>query len=295
MNPIWRRMACAFALTASLPAAAAAWDAAAVARDLDSGQASRALAAARARLADQPNDPQARFFQAMAKARIGDIAGAIDGYRMLAAQYPQRARVWNNLGVLYARRGRLEAARRALARAVAAEPGYAAARSNLGDIYAALAQRAWLAARQQGADAQAMQRRLDGLRQALPALANVPAAPANAAAPAKLSRAIDAVLARWARARSQQNVAAYLAVYSNNYQPAGDTTRAQWLRNQRARLSQPPSVRVSVSDVQVAPAGAKRAQASFHEHYRSPKADRRLTKHMLFVHEDGAWRILRES
>ncbi|WP_353224151.1 tetratricopeptide repeat protein [Salinisphaera hydrothermalis] len=306
----------ALALVVSLPAAAD-WNPAAVRHDLTRGEAVQALQATHARLADQADDPQAQFLQAMALADTGDIAGAVALYRTLSRKYPQRARVWNNLGVLYARQGRLAEARKALSRAVESAPGYATAETNLGDVYLALASDAYRRAQQQGADADAMNRRRRALEQLLPSLpsaaagdadaANAPqavkpsdaaSAPSpNAAASTSTAtdQAIDQVLSRWAKAWSAQDLAAYLAVYSNDYQPSGDTSRAQWIRQQRVRVTQPKSVDVRVSDIQVTKDSADRAQATFHEHYQAAGQERDATRHMVFVREDGNWRIRRES
>ena len=299
--------------------AAADWDPAAVGRQLSSGEAAQALEATQARLADQPDDPQARFLQAMALADTGDPAGAIELYRKLSAQYPRRARIWNNLGVLYARQGHLDEARTALSHAVEAQPGYATADENLGDVYIAMASEAYRRAQQQGADADAMNRRRGALERLVPSLPSVaestpmgPGAdkPSTSSGPVAASagqpdarestsrdtsQAINQVLSRWAKAWSDQDVAAYLSVYSNDYQPAGDTTRAQWIRQQRVRVTQPKSVDVSVSDIQVSADSADRAQASFHEHYQAAGHERDATRHMVFVREDGNWRIRRES
>lgn len=322
MKRLFSSIACIAALATGLPAPAIAdWDPGAIGQELSNGQAPQALEATRARLADHPDDPQARFLQAMALAQTGNVDGAVDLYRRLAAQYPERARVWNNLGVLYARQGRLDEARDALAHAVESEPGYAAAEENLGDVYIVLASNAYRRAQQQGADADAMNQRRHALERLVPSLPSAaepsavsatsskpPAsgspvatrpsdnvAPTADSAPAEASQAIDKVLSRWAHAWSQQDLSAYLAAYSDDYQPQGKTSRAQWIRQQRVLVTQPKSVNVSVSDVRVTAESANRARATFSEHYRAAGDEREATKHMLFVREDGAWRIRQES
>lgn len=309
-------------LAGALPAAAADWDAHAVGQDLSQGQGAPALTAANARLAAHPDDPQARFFKAMALAETGDIAQAIDIYEALGRQYPQRARVWNNLGILYARAGQLDKARGALVQALDVEPDYAVAEQNLGDVYVALARRAYGQAASQHADDSALRHKADVLSRLVPSLPDADRAAVKQAAPDASTtaiaaahatpaaspepssppagsgdsrQAIDDVLSRWAKAWSAQDFPAYLAVYSNDYQPAGETSMAQWIREQKSRVTTPRSVAVSVSDVQITPDGADRARATFEEHYRAPGSDREATRHMLFVREDGAWRIRRES
>lgn len=302
-------------------AAADDWNPAAIGHELSNGQAVQALEATNARLADQPDDPQAQFLQAMALAQTGDVAHAIDLYRTLSATYPQRAHIWNNLGVLYARKGRLGQARDALAHAVEAEPDYATADENLGDVYVALASAAYRRAQQRGVDAEAMNRRRSALARLVPSLPSAAESPAASstsndasaadaagpdqsrgasqtpadAAPAAARQAINQLLSRWAKAWSQQDLSAYLAVYSDDYQPPGKTSRAQWIRQQRERVTQPKSVAVKVSEVQVTAESANRARATFRAHYRAAGNERDTTRHMLLVREDGSWRIRQES
>lgn len=306
---------------AASPVTAADWNAASVQHDLSQGQAATALEATRARLADQPADPEARFLQAMAEARTGDLADAVQTYRQLAQQYPQRARIWNNLGVLYARQGRLDAARDALTRALAAEPGYGEAEENLGDVYVALAGQAYGHAETTDAGNASAHRKHAQLARLVPSLPSAPDAQAasssagkdqshaqsgssdtaaktaqnDAADPSRTRAAIDDVLSHWARAWSNRDLSAYLSVYSNDYQPPSGTTRVQWIREQRTRIKNSSSVDVNVSDVRVSAQGDDRVKATFTEHYRAPDDDREATRHMVFVREDGAWRIRRES
>lgn len=291
---------------------------------LADGAPDRALSDLRQPLAEQPDNPRLRFVQALALADTGRPDEALAIFEALSDQYPQRARLWNNLGVLYARQGRLDQARDSLQRAVTLAPNYADARENLGDVYIALADAAYREA-EQNSDAHA---RLENKRQRLDGLLPFPAAPAAAveagANPAvaestgsagrktlppateqsptqaraeddRLDRQIDQTLSRWARARSARDVSAYLASYSDDYQPAGDLSRAEWIRRQRTRLKTQDSVHVQIDDIRVEREADTRASVTFHERYRSPKSSRDARRHMVFVREDGDWRIVRES
>jgi tetratricopeptide (TPR) repeat protein len=114
-----------------------------VTRLLREGHPAEALAAAEARIASNPNEPLARFLKGVARADLGREDEAIAVYRALNDEYPELPEPYNNLGVIYAARGELEKARAALEVALVANPDYATAHENLGDVYLALAVRAW--------------------------------------------------------------------------------------------------------------------------------------------------------
>ena len=64
---------------------------------------------------------------------------AIAIFRALSEEMPELAQPHNNLGVLYAAKGRYDEARRELEMAILADPKYALAYENLGDVYARMA------------------------------------------------------------------------------------------------------------------------------------------------------------
>ena len=64
---------------------------------------------------------------------------AISVFRSVSDDRPELPEPYNNLGVLYAGQGRYEEARRALESAILADPKYATAHENLGDVYARMA------------------------------------------------------------------------------------------------------------------------------------------------------------
>jgi tetratricopeptide (TPR) repeat protein len=127
-------------------AAAMGWTPAAVADDysdvntlLHSGKLTEALARADQYLAAKPRDPQMRFLKGVIQTQAGRTAEAIETYTALTQEYPELAEPYNNLAVLYAGQSQFEKARVALEQALRANPGYATALENLGDVYAKLA------------------------------------------------------------------------------------------------------------------------------------------------------------
>lgn len=86
-----------------------------------------------------PKDPRGRFLKGVVLAQQNRIDEAIGIYTQLTYDYPELPEPYNNLAALYAAKGQYEMARDALERAVRAQPSYATAHENLGDIYVKLA------------------------------------------------------------------------------------------------------------------------------------------------------------
>lgn len=101
------------------------------------------LRAVDAALQQSPKDPELRFMRALTLHELGRTAEAITMLQMLTEDHPELVEPYNNLAVMYYKQGDYERARLTLERAVRANPNYATAQENLGDIYANLASRAY--------------------------------------------------------------------------------------------------------------------------------------------------------
>ena len=108
-----------------------------------SGQTAAALARADAYLASKPNDAQMRFLKGVILAESARSSEAIAIFQKLVDDYPDLAEPYNNLAALYAAGGDYARARITLEQAVRANPNYATAHENLGDVYAALASQSY--------------------------------------------------------------------------------------------------------------------------------------------------------
>lgn len=123
---------------------------------MKSGQAAQALARTEQAITAAPRDPRMRFLKGVLLADLGRQDQAIEVYTQLTQDYPELPEPYNNLAALQAARGDYDKARIALEAAVRANPGYATAQENLGDVYARLAAQAYARAQQlapQGATA----------------------------------------------------------------------------------------------------------------------------------------------
>ncbi len=106
---------------------------------LRKGAASEALAQVDKFLKVSPNDARGRFLKGVILAEQQKSDDAIAVFHALNQDMPELPEPYNNLGVLYAAKGRYDDARRVLEMAIVAHPNYALAHENLGDIYARMA------------------------------------------------------------------------------------------------------------------------------------------------------------
>ena len=94
----------------------------------------------------EPGHAQGRLLHGVLRAREGRVGEAIEIFEALRREHPDMSEPYNNLAVLYALEGRLEAARETLLATLERSPD-AVAYTNLGDVYAKLAQQAYERAR----------------------------------------------------------------------------------------------------------------------------------------------------
>lgn len=127
------------------------------------GDTAQALAQANAYLAQHPDDPQMRFIKANLLSHAGDAARAEAELVQITQTYPELAEPWNNLAVLYASQGRLDAAQEALASALRIDPDYATALENMGDVRLQLARANYAQAKRAGNDAPRIAHKLQTL------------------------------------------------------------------------------------------------------------------------------------
>jgi Flp pilus assembly protein TadD len=134
---------------------------------LKSGKPAEAIAKADQYLVAKPRDPQMRFLKGVAQSQAGRAQDAIATYTQLTEEYPELPEPYNNLAVLYAGQSQFDKARIALEGAVRANPSYATAHENLGDVYARLATQSYAKAQQLDAANASVPPKLTLIRQLL--------------------------------------------------------------------------------------------------------------------------------
>ncbi|MEG0821117.1 MAG: tetratricopeptide repeat protein [Burkholderiaceae bacterium] len=113
-----------------------------------SGQRDKALAEADTALATNPKNAQLRFVRAVLLADLGRSAEAKASFEQLIQDYPELPEPYNNLAAIIAGEGRLAQAEQLLKAALDANPSFATAHENLGDLYLRLAADAYAKATQ---------------------------------------------------------------------------------------------------------------------------------------------------
>ena len=96
-------------------------------------------------------DVQLMFMHARVLTEVNRSSEAEAIYQKMTMRFPELPEPWNNLAVIYVKRGELEQARRALEMAIMINPKYAFALSNLGDVELSIALRAYQTAAAAGA------------------------------------------------------------------------------------------------------------------------------------------------
>ncbi len=131
---------------------------------------------------------------------------------------------------------------------------------------------------------------------AAPPAATAPAAKPQPAAPAPNRE--DAVLQAvtgWAKAWSDNDVAAYLAHYAPDFETPKGMSRADWEAQRKARIAKPRQIEVEVQSPKVKFDDQNRATVTFRQRYRSDtfKADARKT--LVMVKSGEKWLIQQEE
>jgi len=121
-------------------------------------------------MAVNPRDPQMRFWKAWITDRTGDKQVALEMYLSLTQDYPEIAEPFNNLAVLYAAKGQYSVAKEALDAALRANPNYADAHENMGDVLAQLSKYSYIRSMQINPNQFGIARKIDLIQPSLEAI-----------------------------------------------------------------------------------------------------------------------------
>ncbi len=122
----------------------------------------------------------------------------------------------------------------------------------------------------------------------------VPAALAPATKPSE-DDAIRDTLERWRLDWSRRDVPAYLAHYSDRFEPAEGIARAEWEAKRRQAILQRPAIRVEVADLNIDYPNEQEARVRFRQTYLSGRyQENAQPKTLRLLREDGGWRIAGE-
>ena len=110
------------------------------------GQTEQAFTRLDLLLAAQPKDVKLRFLKGVLQSDAKRTDEAMTTFRQLTQDHPDLPEPYNNLAVIHAARGDYAQARSALEAALTANPAYAVAQQNLGDVLLQLARQSYAAA-----------------------------------------------------------------------------------------------------------------------------------------------------
>ena len=124
---------------ALLSFATSAQTAAEITQLMQQGQHQQALQRAEKLIAEHPDNPHPLFLKGVILSEMGRAKEAIPLFTQLTQDYPELAEPYNNLAVIYAQQRQYDKAKYALEMALRANPGYATAHENMGDLHVRLA------------------------------------------------------------------------------------------------------------------------------------------------------------
>jgi murein L,D-transpeptidase YafK len=128
-----------------------------------------------------------------------------------------------------------------------------------------------------------------------PVATTVPPKPTPAPTPladAGAEHDVEAAVKAWAAAWSKQDMDAYFASYSKEFN--GGKSRKAWEQERRDRITGKRSISVKISGIKVDVNGNK-ATARFHQDYKADSLSVSSGKRLDLVRSGGSWVIVKES
>ena len=122
-----------------------------------------------------------------------------------------------------------------------------------------------------------------------------PESSAGEAAPQPpIAEVLRAAVEDWRAAWASQQVEAYLDTYAATFRPAQGIDRSSWEAERRRRLTIPSFVEVSLDRIQVDDTRPDRMATRFWQSYRSDAFSDQVYKELIWIEEDGRWKIQEE-
>jgi len=261
---------------------------------------------------------QSWFALGVKQSKLRNYPRAIEAFNKVSELRPDLAEPHNNLAVVYFQMGNFTAAARELDRSLEIKPGHAATESSLGAIYLrlaidhigrSLALRNDAQLRQQYErllrvrDVQAEESRVAEAPAGEVAATTTSAEAASAKAPtvvdgdgAKVEQQVLQAVEQWRTAWSGRDIDAFLASYSDRFQPGGGQTLEQWRDHKRRVIGKSRKIEVRLEKVLVQPSrSGKRARVQLLQHYRSDALQSSGRKQLELELETTGWKIVGEG
>ncbi|MCK4708900.1 MAG: hypothetical protein KAU21_09805, partial [Gammaproteobacteria bacterium] len=107
---------------------------------------------------------------------------------------------------------------------------------------------------------------------------------------------LEAKIAAWAKAWMQADIKSYLAIYSQQFQPADQLSYQDWAAQRRYRLRHSKEVKVNYNQLKVyLDADETKAIVEFVQQYQAGQYQDKVKKQLFWVLEGDNWLISREQ
>lgn len=112
-----------------------------------------------------------------------------------------------------------------------------------------------------------------------------------------VKRQVFDALNTWVTAWAKQDVDKYLAMYSPDFEPGNNKSRAEWEKQRRVRISNKTQIRIDAVDVVLEVGSATAVVATFQQHYRADVLNEISNKMLVFIRDSeksSQWQIVDE-
>ncbi len=267
---------------------------------LSSGDYETALTAAEEGIAANPDDQQLKLQKGFALIRLRRLDEAEEYYRQLIDLLPDEPEPMNNLGVVYQLQRRYPEAIRQLNSTIERFPDFVRAYENLGDTYVRIAAIQYDAGLRRMPTDASLSAKSD-LSQNFYRLARDQRRDTTdgtqepqQSAEANPEGDIAQFLRSWVAAWSSRDVDAYLAHYSEDFDPAEGLSLAQWKDRKSRIIRAAEYIKLRVEDIEVTERNEDQINLAFNQSYESNPYQSNSRKTMRLNRENGAWRIAQE-
>ena len=117
-------------------------------------------------------------------------------------------------------------------------------------------------------------------------------APALPATPAAAEREVAEALRAWTAAWASRDIAAYLAFYAPEFEPADGASRAAWEAARKRALGRAAEVRLALSNERFTAGGSSQVTAEFRQNYASATYRDEVDKTLVWKNAGGRWLIV---
>ena len=114
-------------------------------------------------------------------------------------------------------------------------------------------------------------------------------------APDATKKEIITAVKQWAKAWSQQDLAAYFDSYLKNYLPASTQSHDDWKKIRKTRLTRPKFIKVQVSNIRADITDGIVAKITFVQHYHSNTMKTTVRKQLEMLKLNERWKIIDEK